>query len=191
MENYHQYEKSRWIDKPWLIYSGVIGITAKAPNSPTKQPRVCVCVCVGSHPVSKGYLILTSLIAFQKSRGQRCPCHFLCQRSWVTCGKDIDIKDDWSTHLRTVMLFPKAALGLHFHLRLRFSTMARGSFKNPNHVLFNQWPSHAAKGLSGISCPSVIELTRDTNKFGVPIRTPSDLTVFQMCFGRVSVTFRT
>ena len=24
-----------------------------------------------------------------KSRGQRCPCHFLCQRSWVTCGKDI------------------------------------------------------------------------------------------------------
>ena len=25
-----------------------------------------------------------------KSRGQRYPCHFLCQRSWVTCGKDID-----------------------------------------------------------------------------------------------------
>ena len=25
-----------------------------------------------------------------ESRGQRFPCHFLCQRSWMTCGKDIN-----------------------------------------------------------------------------------------------------
>ena len=41
---------------------------------------VCMCVCVYHL-----YRCKTSIYR----RGQRCPCHFLCQRSWVTCGKDI------------------------------------------------------------------------------------------------------
>ena len=31
-----------------------------------------------------------SILQYILSRGQRCPCHFLCQRSWMTCGKDIN-----------------------------------------------------------------------------------------------------
>ncbi len=42
-------------------------------------------VCVITNGFSSVYCACTIL----KSRGQRCPCHFLCQRSWVTCGKDI------------------------------------------------------------------------------------------------------
>ena len=72
MENYHQYEKSRWIDKPWLIYSGVIGITAKAPNSPTKQPRVCVCVC-GVTPCIQGLFDFDELNCFSKKQGAEVP----------------------------------------------------------------------------------------------------------------------
>ena len=30
------------------------------------------------------------ILQYNLSRGQRCPCHFLCQRSWMTCGKDIN-----------------------------------------------------------------------------------------------------
>ena len=40
------------------------------------------------------YFLVPPLFYFNqfhfKCRGQRYPCHFLCQRSWVTCGKDID-----------------------------------------------------------------------------------------------------
>ena len=102
-----------------------------------KQPS-CVCVCGESHPVSKRYLILPDvlrrLIVFQKSRGQRCPCHFLCQRRWVTCGKDMNQGRLIYVPANGYLLFRKAVLGLHFNLRLGFSAMARGSAKNPNHV---------------------------------------------------------
>ena len=46
-----------------------------------------LCVCV--YRYSKRFSFDESIM-FRWSRGQRCPCHFLCQRSWVTCGKDID-----------------------------------------------------------------------------------------------------
>ena len=36
------------------------------------------------------FSIEVKLVGFFGSRGQRCPCHFLCQRSWMTCGKDIN-----------------------------------------------------------------------------------------------------
>ena len=64
---------------------------------------IYVCVCVNHLKRCKTsmyrshflcYFLVPPLFYFNqfhfKCRGQRYPCHFLCQRSWVTCGKDID-----------------------------------------------------------------------------------------------------
>ena len=55
--------------------------------------RACVggwvCVCVYT-VITNGFSSFHCSCTILKSRGQRYPCHFLCQRSWVTCGKDID-----------------------------------------------------------------------------------------------------
>ena len=51
--------------------------------------RVCVYVCVYT-VITNGFSSFHCSCTILKSRGQRYPCHFLCQRSWVTCGKDID-----------------------------------------------------------------------------------------------------
>ena len=40
--------------------------------------------------ITNGFSSVYCACTILKSRGQRYPCHFLCQRSWVTCGKDID-----------------------------------------------------------------------------------------------------
>ena len=40
--------------------------------------------------ITNGFSSFHCSCTILKSRGQRYPCHFLCQRSWVTCGKDID-----------------------------------------------------------------------------------------------------
>ena len=53
---------------------------------------MCVCalrVCVYT-VITNGFSSFHCSCTILKSRGQRYPCHFLCQRSWVTCGKDID-----------------------------------------------------------------------------------------------------
>ena len=47
--------------------------------------RVCVYTVI-----TNGFSSFHCSCTILKSRGQRYPCHFLCQRSWVTCGKDID-----------------------------------------------------------------------------------------------------
>ena len=47
--------------------------------------RVCVYTVI-----TNGFSSCHRSCTIQNSRGQRYPCHFLCQRSWVTCGKDID-----------------------------------------------------------------------------------------------------
>ena len=47
------------------------------------------CVCVYT-VITNGFSSFHCSCTILKSRGQRYPCHFLCQRSWVTCGKDID-----------------------------------------------------------------------------------------------------
>ena len=39
--------------------------------------------------ITNGFSSVYCACTIIKRRGQRCPCHFLCQRSWVTCGKDI------------------------------------------------------------------------------------------------------
>ena len=49
----------------------------------------CRCVCVYT-VITNGFSSFHCSCTILKSRGQRYPCHFLCQRSWVTCGKDID-----------------------------------------------------------------------------------------------------
>ena len=54
-------------------------------GNPNPYGRVCVYTVI-TNGFSSVYCACTIL----KSRGQRYPCHFLCQRSWVTCGKDID-----------------------------------------------------------------------------------------------------
>ena len=46
-------------------------------------------VCVHT-VITNGFSSFHCSCTILKSRGQRYPCHFLCQRSWVTCGKDID-----------------------------------------------------------------------------------------------------
>ena len=46
-------------------------------------------VCVYT-VITNGFSSFHCSCTILKSRGQRYPCHFLCQRSWVTCGKDID-----------------------------------------------------------------------------------------------------
>jgi hypothetical protein len=43
----------------------------------------------------------------------------------------------------------------------------------------DQWLSHTAQGLSGISFPDVIELTRKTNLIDGPIKTPYDIRSFK------------
>ena len=48
-------------------------------------PSMCVYTVI-----TNGFSSCHRSCTIQKSRGQRYPCHFLCQRSWVTCGKDID-----------------------------------------------------------------------------------------------------
>ena len=48
-----------------------------------------MCVCVYT-VITNGFSSFHCSCTILKSRGQRYPCHFLCQRSWVTCGKDID-----------------------------------------------------------------------------------------------------
>ena len=55
--------------------------------SPPFIISIYIYVCV--YRYSKRFSFDESIM-FRWSRGQRCPCHFLCQRSWVTCGKDID-----------------------------------------------------------------------------------------------------
>ena len=53
---------------------------------------VCLCLCVCVYTViTNGFNSCHRSCTIQKkNRGQRYPCHFLCQRSWVTRGKDID-----------------------------------------------------------------------------------------------------
>ena len=56
-----------------------------------------ICIYIYTHVIhmcvytviTNGFSSVYCACTILKSRGQRCPCHFLCQRSWVTCGKDI------------------------------------------------------------------------------------------------------
>ena len=45
--------------------------------------------------------------------------------------------------------------------------------------LLDQWLSHAAQGLSGVSFTDVIDLTRKTDRFDGPIRTPYAILSFK------------
>ena len=56
---------------------------------PVLNPNTFRSVCVYT-VITNGFSSFHCSCTILKSRGQRYPCHFLCQRSWVTCGKDID-----------------------------------------------------------------------------------------------------
>ena len=74
---------------------------AKSKEDVIRCDKMCVCVrvaCVCARVacacvytvITNGFSSFHCSCTILKSRGQRYPCHFLCQRSWVTCGKDID-----------------------------------------------------------------------------------------------------
>ena len=74
---------------------------ARARACVRKRVRACARACVRAclrgwvgvcvyTVITNGFSSFHCSCTILKSRGQRYPCHFLCQRSWVTCGKDID-----------------------------------------------------------------------------------------------------
>ena len=89
----------------------------------------CVCVCVFT-VITNGFSSVYCACTILKSRGQRCPCHFLCQRSWVTCGKDIGqgrliyVPAIVST-VDFLFLFMSCALFLRSRIRVLWKSTAR------------------------------------------------------------------
>ena len=91
----------------------------------TKKCGVCVYTVI-TNGFSSVYCACTIL----KSRGQRCPCHFLCQRSWVTCGKDIGqgrliYVPAIVSIVDFLFLFMSCALFLRSRIRVRWKSTAR------------------------------------------------------------------
>ena len=90
---------------------------------------VCACVCVYT-VITNGFSSFHCSCTILKSRGQRYPCHFLCQRSWVTCGKDIDqgrliyVPAIVST-VDFLFLFMSCALFLRSWICVRWNSIAR------------------------------------------------------------------
>ena len=88
-----------------------------------------MCVCVYT-VITNGFNSCHRSCTIQKSRGQRYPCHFLCQRSWVTCGKDIDqgrliyVPAIVST-VDFLFLFMSCALFLRSWICVRWNSTAR------------------------------------------------------------------
>ena len=88
-----------------------------------------VCVCVYT-VITNGFSSVYCACTILKSRGQRYPCHFLCQRSWVTCGKDIDqgrliyVPAIVST-VDFLFLFMSCALFLRSRIWVRWNSTAR------------------------------------------------------------------
>ena len=80
--------------------------------------------------ITNGFSSFHCSCTILKSRGQRCPCHFLCQRSWVTCGKDIDqgrliyVPAVVST-VDFLFLFVSCALFLRSRIWVRWNSTAR------------------------------------------------------------------
>ena len=89
-----------------------------------------VCVCVHRYVITNGFSSVFCACTILKSRGQRYPCHFLCQRSWVTCGKDIGqgrliyVPAIVST-VDFLFLFMSCALFLRSRIRVRWNSTAR------------------------------------------------------------------
>ena len=90
---------------------------------------VCLTVCVYT-VITNGFSSVYCACTFLNSRGQRYLCHFLCQRSWVTCGKDIDqgrliyVPAIVST-VDFLFLFMSCALFLRSRIRVRRKSTAR------------------------------------------------------------------
>ena len=86
-------------------------------------------VCVYT-VITNGFSSFHCSCTILKSRGQRYPCHFLCQRSWVTCGKDIDqgrliyVPAIVST-VDFLFLFMSCALFLRSWICVRWNSIAR------------------------------------------------------------------
>ena len=86
-------------------------------------------VCVYT-VITNGFSSFHCSCTILKSRGQRYPCHFLCQRSWVTCGKDIDqgrliyVPAIVST-VDFLFLFMSCALFLRSRIWVRWNSTAR------------------------------------------------------------------
>ena len=80
--------------------------------------------------ITNGFSSFHCSCTILKSRGQRYPCHFLCQRSWVTCGKDIDqgrliyVPAIVST-VDFLFLFMSCALFLRSRICVRWNSTAR------------------------------------------------------------------
>ena len=80
--------------------------------------------------ITNGFSSFHCSCTILKSRGQRYPCHFLCQRSWVTCGKDIDqgrliyVPAIVST-VNFLFLFMSCALFLRSWICVRWNSTAR------------------------------------------------------------------
>ena len=92
---------------------------------------VCMYVCLCVYTViTNGFSSFHCSCTILKSRGQRYPCHFLCQRSWVTCGKDIDqgrliyVPAIVST-VDFLFLFMSCALFLRSWICVRWNSTAR------------------------------------------------------------------
>ena len=68
-----------WYGSVWTLMGTIFWTAMIFPFS------VCVYTVI-----TNGFSSFHCSCTILKSRGQRYPCHFLCQRSWVTCGKDID-----------------------------------------------------------------------------------------------------
>ena len=84
--------------------------------------------------ITNGFSSVYCACTIIKSRGcigrRDTPCHFLCQRSWVTCGKDIDqgrliyVPAIVST-VDFLFLFMSCALFLRSRIRVRWKSTAR------------------------------------------------------------------
>ena len=80
--------------------------------------------------ITNGFSSCHRSCTIQNSRGQRYLCHFLCQRSWVTCGKDIDqgrliyVPALVST-VDFLFLFMSCALFLRSRICVRWNSTAR------------------------------------------------------------------
>ena len=108
-----------------------------------------MCVCVYT-VITNGFSSIYCACTILKSRGQRYPCHFLCQRSWVTCGKDIDqgrliyVPAIVST-VDFLFLFMSCALFLRSRIRVRWKSTARQLRKSGDdydiiHTLYSPLP---------------------------------------------------
>ena len=100
--------------------------------------------------ITNGFSSIYCACTILKSRGQRYPCHFLCQRSWVTCGKDIDqgrliyVPAIVST-VDFLFLFMSCALFLRSRIRVRWKSTARQLRKSGDdydiiHTLYSPLP---------------------------------------------------